>query len=120
MRWLVDECVDVALVHALRESEHDVLYISEIAPRTPDTAVLSKSAAEGRLLLTDDKDFGDLVFRRGLVVPGLVLLRIAPWKYEMRRIRLLRAVEKFGEALFNRYTVVEEARFRIRKLIELP
>jgi predicted nuclease of predicted toxin-antitoxin system len=119
VRWLVDECVDAALVRALRESDHDALYISEIAPRTPDTAVLSKSAAEGRLLLTDDKDFGDLVFRRGLVVPGLVLLRIAPWKYEIRRIRL-RAPEKFGEALSNRYTVVEKARFRIRRLIELP
>ena len=116
MRWLVDECVDSALVSLLRQTGHDVLYMADDAPRTSDAAVIQKAAAEGRLLLTDDKDFGDLVFRQGLQVPGLVLLRIDPANYEQRRVRLLSAIERFGQKLLGHYTVVQVGRLRVRKL----
>jgi predicted nuclease of predicted toxin-antitoxin system len=72
MRWLVDECVDAALVELLRQAGHDVVAVSYIAPRATDLQVMSRAEAEGRLLLTEDKDFGDLAFRRARRVPGIV------------------------------------------------
>ena len=78
MRWLADECVAASLVARLREAGHDVLYIAEIGAGTSDTDIVALAHEEGRLLLTEDKDFGDLVFRWGKPVPGLVLVRIAP------------------------------------------
>ena len=117
MRWLVDECVDAALVVQLRESGHDAIYMSDVAARATDAEVMERASSEQRLLLTEDKDFGDLVFRQGLPVPGIVLLRIASSRRLLKWPRLLAAMERFGETLFGRYMVVEEARFRSRPLL---
>jgi len=116
VRWLVDECVDAGLVARLRRDGHDVLYMAEVAPAASDREVLARAHEESRLLLTEDKDFGDLVFRRGGQVPGIVLLRIDPAMHALKSRRLDAAVARFGENLFGRYTIVEEARFRSRPL----
>ncbi|MGL9617507.1 DUF5615 family PIN-like protein [Bradyrhizobium sp. U531] len=78
--------------------------------------VISLALREGRLLLTADKDFGELVFRRGQTVPGLILLRIDPGRGVLMRTRLLEAVDQFGQGLFGRYVVIDEVRFRSRPL----
>lgn len=117
MRWLVDECVDAALIASLRASEHDVVFVGNIEPAADDLAVLSLALRGKRLLLTDDKDFGELVFRRGGSVPGLVLLRIDQSLRPLRTERLFAAIERFGDDLFGRYTIIEETRFRFRPLL---
>jgi predicted nuclease of predicted toxin-antitoxin system len=116
VRWLADECVDAMLVARLREAGHDVSYVMEIAPRATDADVMARAYDEDRLLLTEDKDFGELVFRRGRQVPGLVLLRIDPAQHALKQRRLDAAVARFGESLFGRYTVVDASRFRSRLL----
>jgi hypothetical protein len=58
------------------ESGHDVIYMPDVAPRATDAEVIGGANRENRLLLTEDKDFGDLVFRRARPVPGIVLLHI--------------------------------------------
>ena len=60
----------------LRADGHDVLYIGETAAGLSDVDVIVLALRENRLLLTEDKDFGDLVFRRERTVPGVVLMRI--------------------------------------------
>jgi predicted nuclease of predicted toxin-antitoxin system len=77
---------------------------------------MRRADRDNRLLLTEDKDFGDLVFRRALPVPGIVLMRIDPARRSVKRTHLLAAIERFGDALFGRYTVVEDSRFRSRPL----
>jgi predicted nuclease of predicted toxin-antitoxin system len=116
VRWLVDECIDAALVARLRQAGHDVVYMAEIAPSTNDAEVMARAQQEGRLLLTEDKDFGDLVFRRGGQVPGIVLLRIDPSMHALKSQRLEAAISRFGDALLGRYMTIEEARFRSRPL----
>lgn len=102
MRWLVDECVDAALVAYLRMNGHDAVYMSDIAPRSTDAEVIARAQADGRLLLTEDKDFGDLVFRQAFPVPGLILLRIPPTRSNLKIARLQAAIEKFGDDLIGR------------------
>ena len=116
MRWLVDECVDAALVELLRQAGHDVVAVSYIAPRATDLQVMSRAEAEGRLLLTEDKDFGDPAFLRARRVPGIVLLRISSFQRHRKAERLLAAVDRFAGALFGHDIVIEEARFRSRPL----
>jgi|SRR6267142_2732003 predicted nuclease of predicted toxin-antitoxin system len=116
MRWLVDECVDAALVAHLQDGGHDAVYMSDVEPRATDVEVMRRAQRDQQLLLTEDKDFGDLVFRRALPVPGIVLLRIDPRQRSLKIARLEAAIARFGEALFGRYTVVEAARFRHRPL----
>ena len=119
MRWLVDECIDAGTVAHLRAMGHDVVYMAEIAPRDSDTEVTTRAQAEKRLLLTEDKDFGDLVFRRGQSVPGVVLSRIDPAMHMLKRARLDAVISRLGERMLGRYTIVEEARFRSRPLPRL-
>jgi len=116
VRWLADECVAAPLVASLRSLGHDVLYVAETAAGLNDVDVIALASREQRLLLTEDKDFGDLVFRRERTVPGVVLMRIAPENHELKTVRLAAAIERYSEGLFGRYMVIEEGRFRSRHL----
>ena len=117
MRWLVDECLDAALVRHLRELGHDVVYMAETAPAASDADVTARAQRESRLLLTEDKDFGDLVIRRRAPAPGIVVLRIDPAQHALKRRRLDAAMARFGEeGLQGRCTIVEPGRFRSRPL----
>jgi len=74
---------------------------------------------EQRLLLTEDKDFGELVFRWGRPVPGVVLVRIDSERHQLKWPRLQDTIARFGDNLLGRYTVIEEARFRSRPLLRV-
>ena len=119
MRWLADECVSAALVARLRHAGHDVVYLTDFVPGATDTQVLQRARDEHRLLLTLDKDFGDLVFRANQAVPGLVLVRIDPDRELLIWDRLRIAIESFGNRLLGRYLVIDPARFRSRPLLRL-
>jgi predicted nuclease of predicted toxin-antitoxin system len=116
VRWLADECVAAALVAFLRAGGHDVLYVAEVAAGLSDADVITLASREMRLLFTEDKDFGDLVFRRERAVPGVVLMRIDAEKPLLKATRLAAAIERYGEGFFGRYMVIEEGRFRSRRL----
>jgi predicted nuclease of predicted toxin-antitoxin system len=114
--WLADECVAAPLVDWLRSAGHDVLYVAESAAGLSDADVIALASHERRLLLTEDKDFGDLVFRRGHPVPGIVLIRAGLNNSRFQIIRLSAAIEQYRERLFGHYVVIEEGRFRARSL----
>jgi predicted nuclease of predicted toxin-antitoxin system len=77
MRLLANENVAGELVSALRGVGHDVAWIATDAPGASDTAVLEQATAEDRIVLTFDKDFGELAFRgRSPVSTGVILLRV--------------------------------------------
>jgi predicted nuclease of predicted toxin-antitoxin system len=116
MRWLLDERVDFALVEWLRQAGHDVAYVPDLSPQASDIEVMHLAATDARLLLTEDKDFGDLVFRHALPVPGVLLLRIDASRHEQKPARLAAATDLFGDRLLGQYTVIEDARFRARPL----
>jgi len=88
-------------VRHLRGGGHDVIYAAEVAAGTTDAQLLRRANDEHRLLLTEDKDFGELVFRLHMIVPGLVLMRIAPERYLFKRTRLDAAVLRFGQRLLD-------------------
>jgi predicted nuclease of predicted toxin-antitoxin system len=76
MRLCANENLPGDCVAALRQRGHNVLWIRESARGSTDDAVLSRAQAEARLLITFDKDFGELVFRRGKAASrGIVLFR---------------------------------------------
>jgi hypothetical protein len=67
-------------------------------------------------LLTEDKDFGELIFRHAMRVPGLVLIRMTPELRSRKSGRLRVAIDTYGDGLFGRYTVIEPGRIRSRLL----
>jgi predicted nuclease of predicted toxin-antitoxin system len=116
MRWLADECVPVSLVRSHHAAGQDVLYVAEMAAGCSDDAVIDQARRDQRLLLTEDKDFGDLVIRQGRLIPDVVLLRIDPARPTLKAARLAAAITQYGDELFGRYVVIDEGRMRARRL----
>jgi hypothetical protein len=115
MRWLADECVSAKLVASLRANSHDVAYAMETHRSSKDRDLLKEAMQDSRLLLTEDKDFGELVFGPApLATTGVVLMRIPDERSHLAWPRLEAAIDRFGDSLFGRFLVIEEARFRIR------
>lgn len=77
MDLLADENIDGQIVDALREKGYIVGYVAEMDPGISDEVVLELANREGALLLTADKDFGELVYRLRRLSTGVVLVRLA-------------------------------------------
>ena len=115
-RLLADENIAASLVRALREDGIDVSYVAELASGITDDEVLDLAKSEARLLLTEDKDFGELVFRMKRRPPGVLLLRIPLSQRSQTRGRLQTVLRLHGGKLAERFTVVEPERVRFRLL----
>jgi predicted nuclease of predicted toxin-antitoxin system len=117
VRLLVDENVPLDSVRALRSAGHDVFSASEAAPGETDTNHLERSIREDRLIVTFDRDFGELV-TRGLQRPpaGVLLLRIVP-KSALEVTELLLALLARKDMTWrNHLSVVDHAHIRQRRL----
>lgn len=116
MRLLANENVPKAVVVALRAEGHDVAWIREDAPGCTDDSVLARSVAETRLLVTFDKDFGELVFQRGArASAGVVLLRLPATSPE-GLAALVASVLQDAHDWLGSFVIVERGRLRIRPL----
>jgi predicted nuclease of predicted toxin-antitoxin system len=114
VRLLADEGVDAAIIARLRRGGHDVTYVAELDPGISDDAVLDLATAERRVLLTTDKDFGELVFRLRRVPPGVVLLRLAGLASRLRADLVSQAIEEHGGEMGGVFTVITPGAVRIR------
>jgi predicted nuclease of predicted toxin-antitoxin system len=77
VRLLIDENVSPIVGQALRVAGHDVIAAADVCPGAPDDEVVARATSQRRILVSEDKDFGNLAFQRGLRPPGLVLVRLA-------------------------------------------
>ena len=75
MRFLADESCDFSVVRALRAVGHDVLAVAELWPRAEDTVVMNRAVRGARILITEDKDFGHLVYAKMRKTGGVMLIR---------------------------------------------
>jgi predicted nuclease of predicted toxin-antitoxin system len=114
MKFLADENFPGLAVKQLRGIGFSVSWIAEDSPGAGDEAVMARCAAEQRTLLTLDKDFGELVFHRGLPAGcGIVLFRLdAQLPEEFARVAT--AVLKDSQEWAGNFAVVEPSRIRLR------
>jgi predicted nuclease of predicted toxin-antitoxin system len=113
MRFLIDECVGPSIAGWLRQLGHDVLSIYEEARGSDDDAILETAFADNRILITDDKDFGEMVFREGKLHRGVILLRLGDECYSSKIKVLERLLEQYSDQLPGNFAVVTEAAVRI-------
>ena len=115
MNFLVDEGVDRQIVDKLRQDGHSVLYIAEMAPGITDDEVLEIANEQGALLLTSDKDFGELVYRQGRLTSGVILIRLAGLSPIRKAEIVTSAIDQHSKDLPNAFAVVTPATVRIRR-----
>lgn len=113
-KFIVDECTGIAIVHFLRAQGYDVVGVSEAMPQASDFDILQRAIAEQRIVVTNDKDFGDMVYRDQRRHLGILLLRLADDRTETK-IRVIAAVlAHYAQHLANRFVVATEQNIRLR------
>jgi predicted nuclease of predicted toxin-antitoxin system len=114
MRFIIDESTGIAVAEFLRSNGHDVTAVAEIMRQAEDPNILALALSEQRILITNDKDFGELVFRSGQGHYGVLLLRLHN-ESVANRVRVVGSVlEKYGDRLPNHFVVATETGVRIR------
>jgi uncharacterized protein (DUF433 family)/predicted nuclease of predicted toxin-antitoxin system len=113
VRFLADESCDFAVVRALRQEGHDVIAIAEISRRAEDMDVIRMSLEQDRILLTEDKDFGQLVFAHRAESAGVLLIRYPTASRKDLHIAVRDFVKSRGDSLKNRFAVMRPGRIRI-------
>jgi predicted nuclease of predicted toxin-antitoxin system len=116
MNFVADEGVDRCIVERLRQDGHDVWYVAEMAPAIPDGAVLDAANREAALLLTADKDFGEMVFRQHRFSGGIVLVRLAGLSTARKAETVADAVNHHQSELAEGFTVIAPGICRTRRL----
>lgn len=116
LRFLADESCDFAAVRALRAEGFDVLSVAENLSGAEDEQVMEVALRERRIVLTEDKDFGQLVFAAGRESVGVVLIRFAASARAKLRDRVLELVGKHAERLTGSFVVLQPERIRISTL----
>ncbi|HQQ76685.1 MAG TPA: DUF5615 family PIN-like protein [Thermoanaerobaculia bacterium] len=114
MIFLADESVDRVVVSALRAADYDTTYVAEERPGITDSAVLDAAIAENRILITADKDFGDLVFRQARPSPGVLLLRLAGLSPARKGALVVAYVRAHTRQLRGAFSVLLPGGIRIR------
>ncbi len=116
LRFLADESCDWAVVRSPRDAGYDVLAVRDVAPGVEDELVMTLAAEEGRILLTEDKDFGRLAYASLGSSGGVVLLRFPIGARRQVASELVELVRARGSDLRGALAVVQPGRVRLRRL----
>ena len=114
MNLLADEGVDKQIVEQLRQDGHDVLYVAEMEPGIPDEIVLQRANEHQALLVTQDKDYGELVYRRGLAHLGVILIRLAGLSPQTKAVTVSKVLTERASEMSNAFSVISPGMVRIR------
>jgi len=119
MRFLTDQDVYAATVQLLRGLDHDVVTAAQLGlSRASDATMLQTPKVQERILVTRDRDFGNLVIVQGLTT-GVVYLRLLPSTLAAVHAELERVLAQYSQTVLRRaFVVVEPARHRLRRLPE--
>ena len=117
MRLLADECVDQTVVNSLQDAGHDVERVA-IGSGLDDDQVATRAETAGRVLLTQDLDFGRIAVEERRPQTGLVLLRVEPPHVASIAERLVRFLREHPDLVPGAINVIDEVTLRTRKLGE--
>jgi predicted nuclease of predicted toxin-antitoxin system len=116
MRFLVDECTGPAVARWLKNNEHDVFSVYDQAPGIKDDEVIHRAYNENRILITNDKDFGEKVYRGQHPHKGVIFLRLVNER-SMKKIEVLqRLLGNYSDRLQGQFVVVTEKQVWFAKL----
>lgn len=117
MKVLANENIPLGMVRRLRELGHDVLAIGETSPGATDAVVLDRARIEQRILLTFDRDYGELVYLKRLPCPvGILYLRFVPSSPEDAMQLLASFLVEDGGHVVGYFVVVDRDSYRRRPL----
>ncbi len=115
MKFLVDECVGPTVAHWLKKNDYDAMSIYDDSIGIDDYSVLKKALLESRVLITCDKDFGEMIFKNKMQHCGIVFLRLIDERPSKKISVLDSLLKNYANELFGNFVVVTESIVRIIK-----
>jgi len=112
MRFLVDESTGPYVARWLAEKGHEVFSVYEQARGMDDDAIIHKTYAENWILITNDKDFGEKVYREKRPHHGLVLLRLDDERSAMKIAAIEKLLDAYSDRVADQFVVVTANRVR--------
>jgi predicted nuclease of predicted toxin-antitoxin system len=113
MRFLVDECTGSKVASWLRSENHEVFSVFDEARGMTDDEILTKAADENWILITNDKDFGEMIFRERRAHHGIIFMRLDDERAANKIQVLERLLENYAEKLPEQFVTVTETKVRI-------
>jgi len=114
LRFLADESCDFAVIRALRARQHDVYAVSEVTSRSDDGELLTQAFREKRILITEDKDFGWLVYVSHADSAGVILIRFPGNARESLVDTVLNLIEQHQDNIHGAFVILQPGYIRIR------
>src|ERR1044072_4963312 len=114
MNLLADESVGSPIVERLRQDGHDVAHVAEMEPGISDETVLQGANQQDAVLLTVDKDFGELAYRQKLIHRGVILIRLAGLSNQTQAELVAQALRKRGAEFVGACSVISPGMIRVR------
>ena len=115
MNILADESIDRQIVDILRLDGHPVLYVSELDPGISDDDVLALANQNSAILLTADRDFGEMIFRQALMSKGIILIRLAGLSPETKAEIVASGIKEHISEVEHAFSVISAGMIRIRR-----
>ncbi|MGE0822959.1 MAG: DUF5615 family PIN-like protein [Candidatus Binatia bacterium] len=115
MRFLIDECTGPAVARWLRNQQHEVFSVYEAARGMADEEVIQKAYNESWILVTNDKGFGEKVYRERRLHRGVVFLRLEDERTENKITVLQHLLARYADRLPDSFVVVTERRVRFAR-----
>ena len=112
MRFLVDECTGSGVAQWLREREHDVFSVYDDGGGMRDDAILRMANSERRIIVTNDRDFGEMIFREGRPHCGVIFLRVRDERTKSKIAVLEGLLQDYSIRLQGEFVVASENQIR--------
>jgi predicted nuclease of predicted toxin-antitoxin system len=115
MRFLVDECTGPAVARWLEEQGHEVYSVYEKIRGADDEEIIKRAFAEQWIVITNDKDFGEKVYREKYPHRGIILLRLQNDRVAPKIAAIKRVLDHYADRLVDRFVVVTEKTVRFSR-----
>ncbi len=113
---ILDENVESHWVNLLKKSGYETLYIAEAHPGISDPQVVAIVEKYKGVLITEDKDFGELVFSHGMKNISVILLRYDQPQYEQIEVALLNTIKDYYQQPGSWFITITKRNVRIRNI----
>lgn len=115
MRFLVDECTGPVVARWLRDQQYEIFSVYEEARGMDDEEIIQKAFSESWVLITNDKDFGEKIYRERYPHRGVVLLRLTNDRASNKVAAIRRLLQEYADQLIDHYVVVTETKVRFAR-----
>ena len=114
MKFLVDECIGKRFNELMKREGFNSIFVGDCCRGAKDAVVIDQANKENRVIITEDKDFGELIFKRKLHVPGIILFRTKTTNPNLRINLIRKLLSKIDP--YGKFIVISEKYIKIREL----